>query len=394
MSSAGAQAVVVARPLPCCWPCRPSAWASIGLIWAISSCALRRSWNGSHRVMVAIWPPSFVGRAARRLGENADRVVERRAPTEPTYSIVNTVQCQDRRSGEVNMREGSVPERAKAPPSKRATATSGEPATDGRSRSLWFNAPRNDQDRRPQLTRERVVAEALTVIAQDGVQALTMRTLAAPGGPPSALYHHVHKEQLQGLVLDAALAEVDATSTPPSPGPSSSSCSPIGCTRCSSATPASPRSSRPATRSGRTPSPWPRRSLHHCRLPGSATTRPAWPSSSWSTTPPASRSAPPPPSTSSASATRPPEPSCTSSSARCPPTASPPWSPSAPTSGSTTATSGSPPAWTSSSTGWSTRGAPPTDRRSQDDRPPPLSDHVKKHDRRWMNDPQGGSPMS
>ena len=47
-------------------------WASIGLIWAISSCALRRSWNGSHRVMVAIWSPSFMGRAARRLGEHAD----------------------------------------------------------------------------------------------------------------------------------------------------------------------------------------------------------------------------------------------------------------------------------------------------------------------------------
>src|SRR6266498_5969283 len=76
MSSAGAQAVVVARPLPCCWA-RPSAWASIGLIWTIwaissCSCALRRSWNGSHRIMVAIWSPSFVGRAARRLGEDAD----------------------------------------------------------------------------------------------------------------------------------------------------------------------------------------------------------------------------------------------------------------------------------------------------------------------------------
>src|SRR5215218_5402227 len=69
MSSAGAQAV--ARLLPC-WPCRPSAWASIGLIWAISSCASRRSWNGSHRVMVAIWSPFSVGRAARWLGEDAD----------------------------------------------------------------------------------------------------------------------------------------------------------------------------------------------------------------------------------------------------------------------------------------------------------------------------------
>jgi hypothetical protein len=35
--------------------------------------------------------------------------------------------------------------------------------------SLWFNPPMNDQDR-PQLTRERIVTEALAVIAQDGVQ--------------------------------------------------------------------------------------------------------------------------------------------------------------------------------------------------------------------------------
>ncbi len=102
-------------------------------------------------------------------------------------------------------------QRQRATPNKRPTATSGEPTTDGRSRWLWFNAPMNDQDRRPQLTRERVVAEARTVIAQDGVQALTMRTLAARlGVVPGALYHHVrNKEQLQDLVLDAALAEVD-----------------------------------------------------------------------------------------------------------------------------------------------------------------------------------------
>jgi AcrR family transcriptional regulator len=68
-----------------------------------------------------------------------------------------------------------------------------------------------DEDRRPQLTRARVVAEALAVIAQDGVQALTMRTLAARlGVVPGALYHHVrNKEQLQDLVLDNVLAEVD-----------------------------------------------------------------------------------------------------------------------------------------------------------------------------------------
>jgi AcrR family transcriptional regulator len=104
-----------------------------------------------------------------------------------------------------------VQNRVKAPPNKRARAASGAPATDGRSHSLWFNAPMNDQDRRPQLTRERVVAEALAVIAEDGVEALTMRSLAARlGVVPGALYHHVrNKEQLQDLVLDGVLAEVD-----------------------------------------------------------------------------------------------------------------------------------------------------------------------------------------
>jgi AcrR family transcriptional regulator len=106
---------------------------------------------------------------------------------------------------------GSVQHRAKAPPNKRARAAAGGPATDGRSRSLWFGAPMNDQDRRPQLTREHVVAEALVIIAQQGVQALTMRTLAARlGVVPGALYHHLrNKEQLQDLVLDGVLAELD-----------------------------------------------------------------------------------------------------------------------------------------------------------------------------------------
>jgi TetR/AcrR family tetracycline transcriptional repressor len=112
-----------------------------------------------------------------------------------------------------------VQEPAKAPPNKGATAASGGPATDGRSRSLWFNAPMDDRDRRPQLTRERVVAEALAVIAEDGVQALTMRSLAARlGVVPGALYHHVrNKEQLQDLVLDGVLAEVDYHLDPSQP---------------------------------------------------------------------------------------------------------------------------------------------------------------------------------
>jgi TetR/AcrR family transcriptional regulator, tetracycline repressor protein len=117
------------------------------------------------------------------------------------------------------MKEESVQEPATAPPNKRARAASGEPATDGAARSLWFNAPMNDQDRRPQLTRQRVVAEALTVIAQEGAQTLTMRSLAARlGVVPGALYHHVrNKEQLQDLVLDGVLAEIDCHLDPSQP---------------------------------------------------------------------------------------------------------------------------------------------------------------------------------
>jgi AcrR family transcriptional regulator len=110
------------------------------------------------------------------------------------------------------MNEGvSVQDRAKAPPNMRATATPGAPATDGESRSLWFDPPIDDQDRRPRLTRQRVVTEALAIIAQDGVQALTMRSLAARlGVVPGAVYHHVrNKEQLQDLLLDGVLAEVE-----------------------------------------------------------------------------------------------------------------------------------------------------------------------------------------
>jgi TetR/AcrR family tetracycline transcriptional repressor len=84
-------------------------------------------------------------------------------------------------------------------------------ATDGSAGSLWFDPPVDDQDRRHQLTRERVVAEALAVIGEQGVQALTMRHLAARlGVVPGALYHHVrNKQQLQDLVLDNVLAEID-----------------------------------------------------------------------------------------------------------------------------------------------------------------------------------------
>jgi AcrR family transcriptional regulator len=108
-------------------------------------------------------------------------------------------------------RETGVEQRQRATPNPPATTVSGAPATDGRPPSLWFDPPIVDQDRRQQLTRERVVEEALAVIAEHGAQALTMRRLAARlGVVPGALYHHVRdKQQLHDLVLDGVLAEVD-----------------------------------------------------------------------------------------------------------------------------------------------------------------------------------------
>jgi AcrR family transcriptional regulator len=76
---------------------------------------------------------------------------------------------------------------------------------------LWFDAAETDAEVRRTLTREHVVAGALRLIAAQGLEALTMRTLAAHlGVVPGALYRHVRsKEQLQDLIVDGVLAEVD-----------------------------------------------------------------------------------------------------------------------------------------------------------------------------------------
>jgi len=84
-------------------------------------------------------------------------------------------------------------------------------AADAGPHPLWFTSPDSEESRRRTLTRERVVAEALTVIGADGVDALSMRALAARlGVVPGAIYRHVrNKEQLRDLVVDEVLAEVD-----------------------------------------------------------------------------------------------------------------------------------------------------------------------------------------
>jgi len=88
-----------------------------------------------------------------------------------------------------------------------------EPAGDSADPApLWFNPPAGRENRpRRALTRDRVAAEALEIISADGVEAFSMRALAARlGVVPGALYRHVHsKEQLFDLILDGVLAEVD-----------------------------------------------------------------------------------------------------------------------------------------------------------------------------------------
>ncbi|WP_181764150.1 TetR/AcrR family transcriptional regulator [Streptomyces albidus (ex Kaewkla and Franco 2022)] len=66
------------------------------------------------------------------------------------------------------------------------------------------SVPRKTLGRPPRISREQVVATARRIVAEDGVDRLTMRRLAAAiGSTPMALYHHVrNKEELLVLLLD------------------------------------------------------------------------------------------------------------------------------------------------------------------------------------------------
>ncbi|NEY31312.1 TetR family transcriptional regulator [Streptomyces sp. PRKS01-65] len=65
-------------------------------------------------------------------------------------------------------------------------------------------APRKAPGRPPRISREEVVGAARRIVAEEGVDRLTMRRLAAEiGSTPMALYHHVrNKEELLVLLLD------------------------------------------------------------------------------------------------------------------------------------------------------------------------------------------------
>ncbi len=230
-------------------------------------------------------------------------------------------------------------------------------AADRGPHTLWFSPPDGDDRHRRALTRERVVAEALAIIGAGGVDALSMRALAARlGVVPGALYRHVRsKGQLCDLVADSVLAEVD--------------CRPGGSPGWTEQVKALADRLRTVLENHpgiagllKTRDPLGPHSLAlaeaflaPCSKPACPAGRPPWPSASSTTTPWASRSATAPPSTSSASRTPRPGASCTRSSGHCQPTGSRRWPPWASTSGPTTATNGSPPAWTPSSAACSPR---------------------------------------
>jgi AcrR family transcriptional regulator len=75
----------------------------------------------------------------------------------------------------------------------------------------------DDEPRRQPLTRPRVVRAALRLVDEKGLDALTMRALAAELEVSAmALYNHVHdKDELVDLMVDLMLGEVDCN---PGPG--------------------------------------------------------------------------------------------------------------------------------------------------------------------------------
>lgn len=81
-------------------------------------------------------------------------------------------------------------------------------------RPTWVSVdPNEDEQRRPPLTRPRIVRAAMRLVDEQGLAALTMRALANElGVSPMALYNHVRdKEELVDLMADLMLGEVDCS---------------------------------------------------------------------------------------------------------------------------------------------------------------------------------------
>jgi AcrR family transcriptional regulator len=91
-------------------------------------------------------------------------------------------------------------------PARRSPSTDDIPAPPWQRR-----APARGAARRPPITREAIVEEALALIDRDGVDALSMRRLAEElGTGPASLYWHVgNKDELLDLVFDRVVGEFE-----------------------------------------------------------------------------------------------------------------------------------------------------------------------------------------
>src|SRR3954449_2777040 len=74
--------------------------------------------------------------------------------------------------------------------------------------SVWTRPQRRQKE---QLTRERIVAEAIRLLDDEGLEALSMRTLGQRlGAGATSLYRHVaSKDELIELVADEVYGEIE-----------------------------------------------------------------------------------------------------------------------------------------------------------------------------------------
>jgi AcrR family transcriptional regulator len=81
---------------------------------------------------------------------------------------------------------------------------------------VWMRQPRAERGRRPPLSRDEIVRAAIELADAEGLEALSMRRLAARlGSGATSLYWHVaSKEDLYELVFDQVLGELDLPDPP------------------------------------------------------------------------------------------------------------------------------------------------------------------------------------
>ncbi len=83
------------------------------------------------------------------------------------------------------------------------------PGSDRPYSSVWSRPPRKE---RATLTREQIVSEALRLLDSEGIEALSMRKLAArlEAGATSIYWHVANRDELIELIIDEVYGELEA----------------------------------------------------------------------------------------------------------------------------------------------------------------------------------------